>query len=245
LTLPFPRRPGAVTFDCWSTLIYEVRPERGRTVRIEGLERIARRFGASVDRPRATEAFMTAWGRHWELWTRRIASGAADMARWSLERLDVSDPAAEQELTRHYAEATLGEEIRALDGAHETLSLLAAAGVRRGLICDTGFTPGPLVRRLLDRAGLLGFLEVQIFSDEVGVPKPDPKVFEAELGALSVVPGESVHVGDLRTTDVAGARAFGMGSVRICWHHDDRSEHPEADVVAESHAHLRELLGLS
>jgi putative hydrolase of the HAD superfamily len=232
-----------VTFDCWSTLIYEVNPERGRGVRIEALETIAGRH-APVDRARASEAFHAAWGRHWELWQEGIASGAEDMARWSLERLEVSDTGAHQELTARYSESSLQEEIRPLDGARETLERLTAAGIRRALICDTGFTPGRLVRQLLDRAGLLEYLEVQIFSDEVGVPKPDPRVFEAALGALGERAEGAVHVGDLRPTDIAGARGVGMGSVRIRWHHDDQSEHPEADAVAESHAHLREILSL-
>ncbi len=37
---------------------------------------------------------------------------------------------------------------------------------------------------------------------------------------------------------------MGMGSVRIRWHNNDTSDHPEADAVAGSHAELRELLGL-
>lgn len=38
-------------------------------------------------------------------------------------------------------------------------------------------------------------------------------------------------------------RGFGMGTVRLRAVHDDRSEHPEADAVADSHAQLLELLG--
>lgn len=244
MTAAFPRIPAVVTFDCWSTLLYEVNPERGRAARIEALETVAARYGAPVDRTRATEAFHAAWGRHWELWQERIASGSGDMARWSLERLGVSDATAYEELTTFYSESALREDIRPLDGAAETLERLEAAGVRRALICDTGFTPGRLVRDLLDRAGLLRYLEIQIFSDEAGVPKPDRRVFEAALDGLGARAEGAVHVGDLRPTDIAGARGVGMGSVRIRWHHDDQSAHPEADAVAESHAHLRELLSL-
>jgi FMN phosphatase YigB (HAD superfamily) len=72
-----------------------------------------------------------------------------------------------------------------------------------------------------------------------------------------------VHVGDLRRSDIAGARSVGMGSVRIAAHHDDSDggpaetagvidcglagcappcPRPEADAIASSHAHLLELL---
>jgi hypothetical protein len=42
---------------------------------------------------------------------------------------------------------------------------------------------------------------------------------------------------------VAGARSLGMGAVRLRARHDDVSDLPEADAVADDHAHLRALLG--
>jgi putative hydrolase of the HAD superfamily len=100
-----------------------------------------------------------------------------------------------------------------------------------------------VVRRHLDRLGLLAPLAVQVFSDEVGWPKPDPRAFRAALDPFGMSPGRAVHVGDLRRTDVAGARALGMRSVRIRARHDDQSPLPEADAVVASHAELRLLLG--
>ena len=61
--------------------------------------------------------------------------------------------------------------------------------------------------------GLLEVLEITVFSDEAGVPKPHPRIFAHTLEALGVAPDATVHVGDLRRTDVAGARAAGMGTV--------------------------------
>ena len=85
-------------------------------------------------------------------------------------------------------------------------------------------------------------LEITVFSDEAGVPKPHPRIFAHTLEALGVAPDATVHVGDLRRTDVAGARAAGMGTVRIRHTHDDLSDHPEADEVAGSHPRLVEIL---
>ena len=122
--------------------------------------------------------------------------------------------------------------------------LLAERGVGRALICDTGFSPGRVVRQLLEREGLLGFLPVQIFSDEVGVPKPSPRIFEAALAGLGIEPGDSVHVGDLKRTDVAGARRLGMGTVRLRDEYADPSDLPEADRVVDSHRDLQVILQL-
>jgi len=106
-------------------------------------------------------------------------------------------------------------------------------------------TPGRVVRRHLDRLGLLSELESQAFSDEVGIPKPHRRAFESALAPLRVPPDAAVHVGDLRATDVAGARALGMTTVRIRAAHDDADANErDADYVVDSHAELSELFGV-
>ena len=113
-----------------------------------------------------------------------------------------------------------------------------------GSVSIVDIPSGRVVRTLLDRSGMLGDLEVLIFSDEAGVPKPDPGLFMAALAGLEATPEQAVHIGDTRSTDIAGARGVGMASVRIRIPHDDRTEGPEADAVADSHLEIRAILGL-
>jgi putative hydrolase of the HAD superfamily len=130
-----------------------------------------------------------------------------------------------------------------IEGALETLTRLDEAGVGCALICDTGLTPGRVVRKLLDAHGLLAPLRETIFSDEWSLPKPHPRVFEAALDSLGIAAEDAVHVGDLRRTDVAGARAVGMGTIRITAANDDHTALADADHVAESHADVLRILG--
>lgn len=239
-----PSPPRAVTFDCWGTLIHERETHTAYATRVSALGRSAQTAGAVVASGSERAALDRAWHRHWSLWHEGIASGPREIADWALAELGVSEAAVAEELAREFSEAALESEIVPLAGAGTTLERLAAAGVRRALICDTGFTPGTVVRQLLAGAGLLQYLEVLVFSDEAGVPKPHAKVFDSALEALGVPARAALHVGDLRRTDVAGARAAGMRTVRISDHHDDRSDHPEADHVVESHAQLCEILAL-
>jgi putative hydrolase of the HAD superfamily len=235
----------AVTFDCWGTLLFERDPEQARALRVDAVLRVARRGGAALEPAAARAALDGAFRRHSDAWHAHRATGSAEMAGWVLESLafptDTRRGLAE-ELERALAEASLESEIAALEGSRETLEWLAGAGLRRALVCDTGFSPGRVVRRLLARTGLLELLEVQAFSDEVGVPKPEARIFEYALDGLGAAAPAALHVGDLRRTDIAGARSLGMRTVRIRGHFDDPSEHAEADHVADSHAHLRELL---
>ncbi len=100
-------------------------------------------------------------------------------------------------------------------GATEVLEDLAGRGLRLALICNTGRTPGSMLRQVLDRLSLKRNLSVLTFSDEVGLRKPHPEIFARTLDALGVLPGEAAHVGDDVTTDVAGARGIGMRAIHL------------------------------
>jgi len=240
-----PKLPRVVSFDCWQTLLSEEDWGWAHSLRVMALRDAAREVGREVDLERVERAFETAWGRHMEMWEQGIVSGAAEVAAWGLAELELRDshPALEH-LIRRFEEAAHTSHVVALDGAPELLASLEAAGTHCVLVCDTGLTPGRVVRRLLDRTGMLQHLQVQAFSDEVGAPKPDPRPFLAAIEPLGVEPEHVLHVGDLRRTDVAGARALGMRTVRIRARYDDKSNAPEADLVVDSHAELAEALGL-
>ncbi len=245
----------AVTFDCWGTLLYESDPAASWERRVAVVASAGRALGVAADPAAARRALDTAWRCHFEAWQTEVSTGAEEIAAWALgalapdagpARADAAFARAARRLADALAEVPLAGGVRALAGARETLARLADAGVRRALVCDTGLSPGRVVRRLLAAEGLLEHLEVTVFSDEVGAPKPRPEPFSAALQALALggSPARALHVGDLRRTDVAGARALGMRTVRIRDHHDDLGEGPEADAVADSHAQLLALLGL-
>lgn len=237
-----PWRARAVSFDCWSTLIVERDWPAAHRIRVEALRDAAREAGRELTTARAGAVFDAAWGRHMTLWSDGRSTGAREIATWALEAVGVQRADVHAHLVDHFEEASHSGRVEALPGARETLVALRSAGIRRALVCDTGLTPGRVVRRHLDRLGLLVELESLAFSDEVGVPKPDPRIFRAALDPLGVTPDACVHVGDLRSHDVAGARALGAHSVRIRGCHDDVGDGPEADVVVDDHAQLRDLL---
>jgi putative hydrolase of the HAD superfamily len=237
--------PEAVTFDCWNTLLYEADWELAHGIRVTRLREAAEEAGRPTTPAEATRAFDAAWGRHMELWRAGEATGAREVAHWGLAELGLHDPhPAIDHLVAVFEEASHSGRVLALDGARETLESLVAAGIPCALVCDTGLTPGRVVRQHLDRLSLLDGLATQAFSDEVGVPKPDPRIFRAALEPLGVAPERALHVGDLRRTDVAGARSLAMRSARIRARHDDLVALPEADFVVTSHAELRTLLDL-
>src|SRR6185369_4182662 len=246
-------RPHTVTFDCWSTLVQEGR----RRPSVPTLAQIVAHATGAVEE-RAVAALRLAWREHQVAWHRRQIFTAADITGETLRILEASlDPEPLRELIDALESHALNYDLYTADGAAAALETLADAGVRRALVCDTGCTSGRIVRTILDRAGLLGWFEVTVFSDEIGVPKPHPLAFRTALERLGVSAEGAVHVGDVRRSDIAGARGCGMGSIRLTVFHDDgdRSaagnpnlidcadagcdpvcERPEADAVVSSFA---------
>ena len=79
-------------------------------------------------------------------------------------------------------------------GAAEAVRRLAGRGVRLGIVSNTGRTPGVVLRRVLERHSLLAYFSAISYSDEVGVRKPDAKIFELTLGRLGVAAGRALQV---------------------------------------------------
>jgi putative hydrolase of the HAD superfamily len=103
-----------------------------------------------------------------------------------------------------------------LDGASDVLAMLAARGLRMAVICNTGRTPGKVLRVILERLGLDKHFSVMTFSDEIGLRKPHPEIFKRTLAPLVVEPQEALHVGDTLASDVDGARGIGMRAAHLC-----------------------------
>jgi 2-haloalkanoic acid dehalogenase type II len=98
-------------------------------------------------------------------------------------------------------------------------------------------------RLKLARLGLDPHFEVIAISEELGVTKPEPAIFEHTLERLGVTPSAAIHVGDNPHHDIAGARAAGMRGVWLR-RSGGRFEGPaEADAEVRHLGELVELLG--
>ncbi|MEX2016687.1 MAG: HAD family hydrolase, partial [Candidatus Hydrogenedentales bacterium] len=82
------------------------------------------------------------------------------------------------------------------------------AAAERGpvaLISDSGISPGSSLLKLLERNGFTDYLQVCVFSDEVGVAKPQAAMFHCAASGMRVDLDSILHIGDLEPTDIAGA----------------------------------------
>jgi putative hydrolase of the HAD superfamily len=120
------------------------------------------------------------------------------------------------------------------DGVKETLEWFKERRYKMGVISNAMGQ----IRRLLEHAGIDHYFDVVLDSYEVGVEKPDVKIFDKALKAVGVAPHEAVHVGDLLECDMKGANKVGIVPILV----DRENRYPEIDCLRVSHVH--EVIGL-
>jgi putative hydrolase of the HAD superfamily len=96
-------------------------------------------------------------------------------------------------------------------GAADVLDALRRRGLRLAVVSNSdGRVAATLAHVGLDRR-----VDAIVDSAVVGVEKPDPRIFEHAAAAVGVQPREAVHVGDLYSVDVLGARAAGCRAILL------------------------------
>ncbi len=118
-----------------------------------------------------------------------------------------------------------------------TLKTLKGDGYRMGLVSNLTLR-ADLMRADLQRWGLIDQLDATVFSSEVGVRKPDPRIFKEALKRVGAEPAETVFVGDRLYDDVSGAQAVGMRGVLTRQFRQEEDPAFQPDAVIE---HLKEL----
>jgi putative hydrolase of the HAD superfamily len=128
-------------------------------------------------------------------------------------------------------------------GAIETLTELRARGLPLGLISMCAPDTPPMWHA----SPFAGLVDVEVFSSEVGLRKPDPAIYFSACDRLQVVPGECLYCGDGAYRELTGASELGMTAVEIRDPTIDVSTllHLEAeDWTGARIADLREVLAL-
>jgi putative hydrolase of the HAD superfamily len=98
------------------------------------------------------------------------------------------------------------------------------------------------IRQTMSRDDLDRFFDIWIISAEVGVEKPDPRIFEVAVEAADVAPSRCAMVGDRLDNDVVPAKALGMRGVWLL--RGEAPDDPTPDQIARVDAAVRSLAEL-
>lgn len=116
---------------------------------------------------------------------------------------------------------------------HEVLESLLQMGIKLGLVSN-GKTHFQMAN--IKALGIEGYFNTILISEEVGLRKPDSRIFQKGMEALAVSASQCIFVGDHPENDVAASKRAGMMGI---WKRDDYWHSAEADYTIEN---LSELL---
>ena len=202
----------AVFFDAGNTLLRmnyaDIAAELGRhgvSVAPEAVQRAEWRARVRLDEDVFARSFPDV--------STESRSIAGRYVRYLLEAMDIADEgiiAAMVEWRRAY-NPPVGLWNTADPHADAALRLVRQAGLAAAVISNSNGS----VRSILQALGLASHLDFVLDSFEVGVEKPDPRIFALAIERARVIPAEAIYVGDLYTVDVRGARATGMDAILL------------------------------
>ena len=189
----------AVVFDLFGTLIPKW--DTGRSTVM--LTRMARHLDLSM------EEFAEAWGETY--WNRELGRTTVKQSvRCAMESIGATLSEGRIEDAYRMWAALIELSIKPRNSeVVETLREIRARGFKIGLISNCGPEVPPLVRE----STLARFIDHATFSCEIGVAKPDPRIFEAHCRELGVKPEQSVFLGDGGSYELDGAQSVGMKSI--------------------------------
>ncbi len=222
-----PADVDAVLFDVGNTLLYpypsvshvvrDILSEAGHDRDLSSIEELMPLVDEYYeDRYRADDTF----------WTNEEETSGVWVGMYALlcRRLGIEDE-AEGLAHEVYDKFGRAEHWRPFEDVPGALERLRARGLKLGIVSNWD-------RRLvgiLEGMGLGGMLDTVVSSADVGMHKPDPRIFELACARLDVEPGRAMHVGDHPYADVLGAKAAGLRAVLIDRH--DSGHDTEAPVI--------------
>jgi len=139
------------------------------------------------------------------------------------------------EFSRKYlAELALGTDL--IDGAEDLLRSLYG---RVGLILITNGL-ADVQRPRFARSSVMQYFSDVVISEEVGVAKPDPKIFDVAFAKMGFPKRDDVMiVGDSLTSDMRGGNSYGIDT---CWFNPGARPHEDGIKVTYEISVLRDLL---
>jgi HAD superfamily hydrolase (TIGR01549 family) len=93
----------------------------------------------------------------------------------------------------------------------KALDDLAQQGYRMSVISNSEDPTGKILRDI----GLAHYFDRIFYSAELGVAKPDSRIFERALHDLDLQPADALYIGDVFAVDVRGANSAGVGAIHL------------------------------
>lgn len=242
------KRIKVVTIDFWNTIFDSSNGIERNQLRINTLKSKLSELGLNI----SDEEYQTAMQEAWEffngIWKnekRTLSTYDSVLFFWQYFSAP-QDEFTINEVVKIFEECILYFPPKLFDGASNVIKELASKYML-GIVSDTGFSPGRVLRDLLDKYSILEYFCAFSFSNETGVAKPHPKAYLSVLNALNCNPENAIHIGDIEETDIEGAKNLNMLAIRFLANQpdflsEDSEFHTKADFIAKSWEEVLEII---
>ena len=99
---------------------------------------------------------------------------------------------------------------------HDFLNEIKAKGKTASILSNTAFIHGDSIRKVLKKLDLDAYFSFMIFSDEVGISKPNLEIFEylyKNTQEIKIITkSQIIHIGDNPIADYQGAKTYGFAA---------------------------------
>lgn len=95
------------------------------------------------------------------------------------------------------------------------LHYLHSEGASLNILSNTAFIVGSTLDNVLGILGIGEYLSFTIYSDQVGLSKPCPGLFELMVKEAKVDKSKIIHIGDNPIADIRGASSVGIAAMQI------------------------------
>ncbi|MFP4370206.1 MAG: HAD family hydrolase [Candidatus Kapaibacterium sp.] len=205
-----------VTIDFWNTLFDSSNGRQRNAIRQKALINEIDKIGVMVKQDQYDKAMKASWEFFNNIWRKdQRTPEPVETVRffWNYLKLPESEDCIAN-VVRAFSDSILDHPPKLLPGVKSTLPILSER-YEMGIVSDTGFSPGSVLKILLDKEDILKYFGAFSFSDETCVSKPHPKAFNTILRHFDIKPAEGLHIGDIELTDIVGAKAIGMKAIRF------------------------------
>jgi HAD superfamily hydrolase (TIGR01549 family) len=219
-----PHQLRAIFLDAGNTLVF---------LDYQAIADTVRESGFSTDAPRLERAEYEARRR---VDKKYLEGGFSDAGMWKsyfgwmMEGAGVPAslfPEILERLRKQHGESNLWRCTK--PEVHEAMARLRGSGRALAVISNSDGS----CRELLRRLDLLSFFDAVFDSAELGVEKPDERIFQIALQDLNVQPKEALYMGDLEAIDVLGAQRSGILPVLADPYPRGKADYPVLRGVSE------------
>lgn len=208
------KKLSVITIDFWNTLLSNLGSEQRQLKRELALKETLIRENILFDESNFSSAFDAVLEQFKHVWFSEHRTLLTHEISALLLQQFQSTPSKDslEYLTHSFSTGVVEDPPELLPQVEKSLEILSK-DFSLGVVSDTYFSPGKQLREVLKHYNILHYFSSFSFSDETGVSKPHQKAFKVVLDTFNSNTKESLHIGDIRKTDILGANMLQMDSI--------------------------------